>query len=253
MAEPYRRVARAISAADTVVALTGAGVSTASGIPSFRGDDGIWERYDPDAFTIWRFERDPDGFWSDWLGLHDTIFEGATIEPNPAHEALAILESKGVLDAVITQNVDGLHRAAGSERVIELHGNADRVVCRECGRGSETTTILERVREDETAPVCEECGGSLKPDTVLFGESLPQDAYLEASALAQESDCFLAIGSSLTVEPAASLPEQAHRHGATLIVANTDPTPVSDRADVTFRESVSEVLPDIVAAIEAVG
>lgn len=237
--------------AETVVVLTGAGVSTASGIPSFRGEDGIWERYDPDSFTIWRFHRDPDAFWADWVDLHDAVFEGEPIRPNRAHEALARLESKGILDAVITQNVDGLHQTAGSHRVIELHGNGDRVVCEGCGRRTPADTAIERARETNSAPVCETCGGLLKPDTVLFGEELPRDAYLEATVLAEESDVFLAIGTSLTVEPAASLPETAHRHGATLVVANDEPTAIADRADATFREPVTEVLPRLVDALES--
>jgi NAD-dependent deacetylase len=245
-----RGIGRTMAAAETVVALTGAGVSTASGIPAFRGEDGIWEQYDPDAFTIWRFERDPDGFWTDWVDLHDTVFEGEAVEPNAAHEALARLETHGVLDAVVTQNVDGLHEAAGSNRVIDLHGNGNRVVCRDCGRREDAEAVLERARRGETAPTCRACGGVLKPDSVLFGEQLPQDAYLEARTLAEDSDVFLVVGSSLTVEPAASLPETAHDHGATLIVVNAAATPVENRAAETFRTSVTEVLPALLDAVE---
>ncbi|MGM0397514.1 MAG: NAD-dependent protein deacylase [Halobacteriota archaeon] len=252
MAEPYRRIAREMADAETVVALTGAGVSTASGIPSFRGEGGIWERYDPESFASWRFQREPDAFWTDWVDLHDAVFEGAPIRPNRAHEALARLESKGVLDAVITQNVDGLHQMAGSRRVVELHGNGDRVVCEECGRRTPADTAIERARETDAAPVCEACGGVLKPDAVLFGEALPQDASLEATTLVEGSDVFLVIGTSLSVEPAASLPETAHRHGATLVVANDEPTTVADRAAATFREPVTEVLPGLVDALAAI-
>lgn len=248
--EDGRPIARELAAAETVVALTGAGVSTASGIPSFRGEDGIWERYDPESFTVWRFRRDPDAFWADWVDLHDAVFEGGPVRPNRAHDALARLESAGVLDALVTQNVDGLHRAAGSQRVVELHGSADRVHCQDCGRRTTVDAAIERARERSSAPECAACGGVLKPDTVLFGEELPRDAYLEATTLAEESDVFLAIGTSLTVEPAASLPETAHRHGATLVVMNDEPTPVADRAEATFRGPVTEVLPRLVDAVE---
>lgn len=245
-----RRIGRTMAEAETVVALTGAGVSTASGIPSFRGEDGIWERYDPDSFTIWRFERDPDGFWNDWVDLHDTVFDGEAIEPNAAHEALARLETQGVLDAVVTQNVDGLHEEAGSARVIALHGNGNRIVCQDCGRRTDAEPVLERARQGETAPTCRACGGVVKPDAVLFGERLPPTAYREASALAEDSDVFLVVGSSLTVEPAASLPEVAHDHGATLLVVNDEATPVEAQATETFRTSVTKVLPALVDAVE---
>ncbi|MFC7045968.1 NAD-dependent protein deacylase [Halobacteriaceae archaeon GCM10025711] len=245
----YRRVGRAIAEADTVVALTGAGVSTASGIPDFRGDDGIWDRYDPDEFTIWRFQRDPDGFWADWLALHDAVFD-RDVAPNPAHDALATLESQGALDAVVTQNVDGLHQAAGSERVVELHGSGDRAVCQHCGARTDADPVMERARDGDGAPTCDDCGGLLKPDSVLFGEQLPRHALLEAQSLAERSDVFIAAGSSLTVEPAASLPGTAERRGATLVVANDEETPVADRAAFTFRESVTEVLPALAAAVE---
>ncbi|SEO86661.1 NAD-dependent deacetylase [Halogranum amylolyticum] len=239
----------ALLAADTAVAFTGAGVSTASGIPSFRGDDGVWRtRFDPDDFRVGRLDADPAGFWRDRLDLHEAMF-AADPEPNAAHEALAELERRDLLDAVVTQNTDGLHAAAGTERLLELHGNAQRVVCRGCGRRSDAADARRRVREGECPPRCVECDGVLKPDVVLFGEMLPGETLQEAKRLARESDVFLAVGSSLTVEPAASLPGLAAGDG-TLALVNFEETPYSSRAAVDLRADVTEVLPRIVERVD---
>ncbi|WP_101297302.1 SIR2 family NAD-dependent protein deacylase [Halegenticoccus soli] len=247
MDDELRRVAGALAAADTAVAFTGAGVSTASGVPSFRGEDGIWRtEFDPDDFRVGRFEADPSGFWRDRLRLHEAMFPGE-VEPNAAHEALARLEDEGHLDAVVTQNTDGLHAAAGSERVLELHGSNARVVCRGCGSREDAEPIRERVRDGELPPRCE-CGGVYKPDVVLFGEMLPEGVLAEARRLAADSDVFLAVGSSLTVEPAASLPRLAAADG-TLVLVNLEETPCSDRADFEFRADATEVLPALSAEL----
>jgi NAD-dependent deacetylase len=249
--EELRFAAQAIREADSAVAMTGAGVSTASGVPDFRGDDGLWETHDPADFHISRFEASPGEFWRDRLDLHADIRGDAAIEPNAAHDALTALESRGDLESVITQNIDGLHRAAGTEAVIELHGSGERVVCRDCGRRVAAGPVRERVREGETPPHCAECGGVLKPDVVLFGESLPEHALLKSHALAEKADVFLVAGSSLAVEPAASLPKTAADHGATIIVVNLDRTPLSDRAEYDFRADVTDVLPRLSAAVAA--
>lgn len=244
-ADDVDAVARALADADEAVALTGAGVSTASGIPDFRGEDGLWERYDTDDFHVRRFLAEPGPFWEDWLDLHAEI--RGDVSPNAAHEALADLEAAGHLDAVVTQNVDGLHQEAGSERVVELHGTGDRTVCRDCGETRDTEGIIERVETGETPPNCD-CDGLLKPDTVLFGERLPQAALAEAQMLAGKADAVLVTGTSLTVEPAASIPRRVDGD-ATLAVVNHDPTSVEDRADYAFRADVTEVLPAIRDAI----
>lgn len=243
------RVADSLLAADTAVAFTGAGVSTASGIPSFRGDDGIWRtRFDPDDFRVGRLDADPAGFWRDRLDLHEAMFaEGP--EPNAAHDALVDLERAGLLDAVVTQNTDGLHAAAGTETLLELHGNAQRVVCRNCGRRSDAATARQRAHDGELPPRCRDCGGVLKPDVVLFGERLSEATMTEARRLARESDVFLVVGSSLTVEPAASLPRLAAEDG-TLVLVNLEATPYSDRAAVDVRADVTDVLPEVVRAVE---
>lgn len=240
--------ADAIRDADSVVALTGAGVSTASGIPDFRSEDGIWTEYDPNDFHISRFRADPEGFWAERVELVEEIF-GDDVEPNAAHEALATLESTGHLDGLVTQNVDGLHQAAGSENPVEIHGNGQRVACTGCNRRFDADPAFERARDGDLPPTCEHCDEVLKPDVVLFGEQLPEHALLEAHALAERADVFLAIGSSLTVEPAASLPTTAADRGATLVVVNLDRTPLSDRAEYDFRDDVTEVLPRLADAV----
>jgi NAD-dependent deacetylase len=248
--EELRFAAGAIADADTAVAMTGAGVSTASGVPDFRGPDGLWERYDVEDFHVSRFERDPAGFWRDRLGMVEELY-GDGVEPNAAHEALAGMERDGRLTAVLTQNVDGLHGRAGSEEVIELHGNGSRVVCRGCGRRSSAGTARKRAREGELPPRCRSCDGVLKPDVTLFGESLPEHAVYRGHALAQQADTFLVAGSSLTVEPAAGLPREAAERGATLVLVNLERTPLSDRAEYDFRADVTELLPRLAAAVEA--
>jgi NAD-dependent deacetylase len=240
-------LAAALRDADTVVAFTGAGVSTASGVPSFRGEDGIWEtRFDPHDFRLGRFETDPAGFWRDRLALHEAMFPGA-VAPNAAHEALAEMEAAGHLDAVVTQNTDGLHAAAGSERVLELHGTTSRVVCRRCGDRVAAGPVHDRVRDGEVPPTCD-CGGLLKPDVVLFGEALPEETFAEARRLAERADVCLALGSSLTVDPAASIPRLAARRGR-LTVVNLEPTPLDDVATDVFAADVTDVVPALVARL----
>ncbi|MFB6156387.1 MAG: NAD-dependent protein deacylase [Haloferacaceae archaeon] len=241
------RVAEALSGADTAAVLTGAGVSAASGVPTFRGDDGVWETaFDPADFEYGRFRRDPAGFWRDRVDLHEALF-GDDPEPNAAHEALARLERLGAIDAVLTQNTDGLHAAAGSERVVELHGNARRVVCEACDARYDAAPVRERAADGDLPPRCD-CGGPLKPDVTLFGEALPRERLAEARRLARDADAFLAVGSSLTVEPAASLPRTAARSGR-LVVVNLDPTDVDGLADVVLRADVTRVLPALADAV----
>ncbi|QLC34275.1 NAD-dependent protein deacetylase [Halarchaeum sp. CBA1220] len=265
-ADAVSRIANSLADADTAVAFTGAGVSTASGVPSFRGDDGVWNaEYDPADFRIERFRADPVGFWKDRLELHETMYgvdaaraegdghagdaearDAHAVAPNAAHDALATLEDAGVLTAVVTQNVDGLHAAAGTDSLLEIHGNARRSTCVDCGATTPTDAVRERVRDGETPPRCD-CGGLLKPDVVLFGERLPP-VFDEARRLAREADAFLAAGSSLTVEPAASLPVTAARDGD-LHVVNFDETPHDDIAATATRADVTDVLPAVAARV----
>ena len=264
--------ARDLRDAETAVAFTGAGVSVPSGVPPFRGEGGVWNEYDPDAFDVHRFRREPGDFWADWLDLRADLLD-ADLEPNVAHDALADLATAGHLDAVVTQNIDGLHDAAlpdgedgeagvggadatevpdgtaGSDSVIELHGNARRAVCQQCGRAVAAAEVRERAESGDLPPRCEHCDGVLKPDAVLFGEQLPTAALTRAQRLAADSDAVLVAGSSLTVEPAASLPARAADRGATLILINLDETPLDARADYVFREDVTDALPAIRDAV----
>lgn len=249
MTDRIREAADALRDADHAAALTGAGMSTASGVPSFRGEGGIWDRYDQGDFDIYAFERDPGAYWERRLELHDELFADG-VEPNPAHDALAGLESSGHLDAVLTQNIDGLHETAGSETVLRLHGRADRVDCRSCGRRFDAEDPQQRARAGELPPRCPECDGVLKPATVLFGERLPGDDLARARTHAKNSDVLLVAGTSLTVEPAASLPATAARNGATVILVNAEPTPGDGLADHVFHADVTETLPALREAVE---
>ncbi|WP_257297746.1 NAD-dependent protein deacylase [Haloarchaeobius sp. FL176] len=240
-------VAAAIADAEEVVALTGAGLSTASGIPDFRSEGGLWDEFDEGAFTIRRYRAQPARFWADWLSLHDHFFDGE-VAPNAAHDALARLEHAGHLDALLTQNVDGLHAEAGSETVVHLHGTGTRATCPDCGASIAVEAARDRVAAGEGAPTCD-CGGVYKPDTVLFGEQLPPVAIQEARRRAETADVFLAAGSSLTVDPAGLLPDTALRNGATLVVVNLDRTKYAARADHVARRSVEEFLPAVVARV----
>ncbi len=246
MDDTLTALAEDLQAADSAVALTGAGLSTASGIPSFRGEDGIWgEEFDPQSFHRRRFRRDPGGFWEDRLRLQERMLP-EDVAPNAAHNALARLEREGPLTAVITQNTDGLHAEAGTERLIELHGNARRVVCGDCGTQWDAEWAFDLVEDGDGPPTCE-CGGIYKPDVVLFGEDLTPEALSTARELVADSDVLIVAGSSLQVQPAASLP--ARRDGATLAVINYDLTPFTASADYDFRADVTEVLPALADAV----
>jgi len=249
MSDDIQRAAAALEAADTVVAFTGAGVSTASGIPDFRSEGGLWDQYDPAEFHYQRFKRDPGGFWEKRVEMYDHVF-GDDIEPNEAHETLAALEQRDVLDTVITQNIDDLHRDAGTESLLEIHGNGRRVRCEECDKLSTLDEIRERIESGELPPRCQACDGLLKPDVVLFGEELPETTMQQARTAAREADFFLAIGSSLTVEPAASLPRIAHRTGSSLVIVNLEATGFSDVASFDVRSDVTEALPELAATVE---
>jgi NAD-dependent deacetylase len=241
-------IARAIRGADSTVALTGAGVSTASGIPSFRGEDGIWDEFDPMSFHRRRFDADPAGFWRDRAALRSQIYDELDPEPNAAHRALVDLERLGHLRAVVTQNVDGLHHDAGTEQVVELHGTHRQVRCDDCGDRRPADEMFERAAAGESPPRCD-CGGIYRPDVVLFGESLPDGAMETAQRLARESDVFLAVGSSLSVRPASLLPKMAVESGGTLVVVNFESTPRDGQATHVVQEDVTEVLPELVRAL----
>lgn len=229
-----------LESASHVVAFTGAGISAESGIPTYRGADGVWNKYDPDKVADAEyFFLDPAYYWQFVRDVRYPALRDAV--PNQGHRALAELERRGLLKALVTQNVDGLHRDAGSENVLELHGNMRRIRCLDCG-GRYALEVLEDRLEGEMPPSCPDCGGLLKPDVVLFGESLPEETLQEAIRQTRSCDCFLAIGSSLVVQPAASLPAMAKQAGARLIIVNKEETPLDAMADLLARDSASSAL-----------
>lgn len=235
-----------IQAADRLVAFTGAGVSTASGIPDFRGDDGLWTRFDPSEFRYERFLEDPERFWELRAKLtRELALDEA--EPNPCHTAMANAYDAGALEAVITQNIDGLHQAAGvpNDDVIEVHGSTRRTRCVDCDDKRPIEQALDKIDAGALPPTCDACQGVLKPDVVLFGEMLPQRAFRRAERLCSEADVMLVAGSSLSVWPAAGLPQRTLQHGGDVVIVNGDPTKLDREAAVSIRGRVEEVVPEI--------
>ncbi len=237
------QVAELLAEARQVVALTGAGISVESGIPAFRGAQGLWERYDPEEYaTIEAFRADPVKVWRMLLEL-DELVSGA--RPNPAHHAFARLERLGAMHLVVTQNVDGLHQAAGSSRVVELHGTAGRLRCLACGQPRPRAGL-----DPHNLPPRCACGGLLKPDVIFFGEALPQRAFLTAMAGSQSCSVMIVAGTSAVVVPASHLPMVAKQAGATLVEINPEPTVLSSQlADISLRASAGQVLPAIAEAL----
>jgi len=227
-----------------VVALTGAGISTPSGIPDFRSPgSGLWERFNPMLIaSSFSFHLQPQAFYEWARPLARKLLEA---KPNPAHRALAELEGMGLLKAVITQNIDNLHQRAGSKRVLELHGNMRQATCLKCRKVVSTQGMIERFLEEGEVPNCQ-CGGLLKPNVVLIGEPLPKWVLLEAWGEAERCDLMLVVGSSLEIAPASEIPFVALRCGAKSIVVNYQPTPLDSQADVVIHEDVAEVLPQII-------
>jgi NAD-dependent deacetylase len=242
-----RDLARMLADADSVVALTGAGISVPSGIPDFRSPgSGIWENVDPmEVATIAAFQRDPKRFWSFYRPRFAALGEKL---PNPAHQALVELEGRDLLDAVITQNVDRLHRKAGSARVIEVHGSIETSSCISCGSSWQLEEV-ESLFDDDGIAVCPTCVGYVKPDVVLFGEMLPEAAMAEAQELAERADLLLCVGSSLEVHPVAGLPQLTLASGGRIAIVTQGPTPYDDDAAVRMDGDVVEDLSAVLAAL----
>jgi NAD-dependent deacetylase len=242
------RLAGLIERSECTVALTGAGISVPSGIPDFRSPgSGIWENVDPmEVAHIDAFRRDPARFWSFYRPRFETLGEK---RPNPAHDALAELERRGLLEGVITQNIDRLHRAAGSERIIELHGSIETSSCTFCGSTSALEEVEALFGEDGVAE-CRACAGLVKPDVVLFGEMLPEAAMAEAASLAERAELMICVGSSLEVHPAAGLPQLALQGGARLAIVTQGPTPYDSDAAVRMG---GDVVADLAAVLAALG
>jgi NAD-dependent deacetylase len=239
------QVAALLRSSRSAIAFTGAGISVESGIPHFRGEGGLWTKFDPYKVAhIDTFRRDPAQYWT-----YSLEHRRADAEPNPAHRALVDLERRGHLRAVITQNTDGLHQKAGSGQVIELHGSSRSVVCLDC-EARFARADIDRLNREHCPPSCPSCGGQfLKPTVVLFGEALPEAALREAQVLARAADVVLIVGSSLQVYPAAGIPRLARQHGAQLCIINAEPTPYDDVAAAVIHGKAGEVLPAIVRRI----
>ena len=242
------RVAALLRDSERAVVLTGAGISVPSGIPDFRTPGtGLWENVDPmEVAHIDAWRRDPDRFWSFYGARFASLIDKT---PNDAHLAIAELERRGLVRAVITQNIDRLHRLAGTERLIEVHGSIDQSVCLQCGGKVSIDRVVALLGEGEGAPLCESCVLPLKPDVVLFGELLPERALAEAQSLALDADLMLCVGSSLEVYPVAGLPAMMQGAGGRLVLITQGPTPYDSDADVKLDGDVVTELQAVLAAL----
>ena len=234
--------------AERVVVLTGAGISTDSGIQDFRGPNGLWTK-DPEAeklATLHHYVADPGIRAQAWRRRVETL--STTYEPNEGHRALVRLERRGVLDTLITQNVDGLHLRAGTsrERLVEIHGTTTDVMCLDCDERAPIEKALDRVRAGEEDPACRSCGGILKTATISFGQGLVAHDLARADAAARRADVLLAVGTTLGVYPIANVVPLAKAHGSSVVIVNGGPTEMDDLADVRIEGSISAVLPALV-------
>jgi len=237
MPDLFAEAARLLAGARRIAAFTGAGISAESGIPTYRGEGGLWMDYDPDKYAnIDYFREDPSYYWRFFRDVRYDKLVGS--RPNRAHEALAELETKGLVSDVITQNIDGLHQAAGSTRVIELHGNTRVIQCLKCSAEYGYEEIRKLV-ETELPPLCRACGGILKPKVVFFGEALPEEAIAAATEASSGCDVFLVVGSSLVVYPAAWFPILAKKRHASLVIINVGETGLDELADVRIDEKAT--------------
>src|SRR5687767_14073391 len=242
-------VRRWIAASRAITALTGAGISTDSGIPDFRGPQGVWTR-DPKAerlSNIHHYMTDPEVRRLSWRGrLEHPAWQA---QPNAGHRALVALEQRGSLRAVVTQNIDGLHQVAGHapSKVVEVHGTMRDVMCLTCTWRGPAGPVLDRVRDGEADPPCQSCGGILKSATISFGQALVPEVIDAASRAARDADLLLAVGTSLQVYPVAGLVPLAKSFGARVVIVNAEPTPFDDIADAVIRAPIGDVLPSICA------
>jgi NAD-dependent deacetylase len=226
--------------ARSVCVLTGAGVSAESGVPTFRGDDGLWKKFKPEELANFdAFISNPVLVW-EWYNYRKQVIRN--VQPNPAHCALAEMERLIPDFTLVTQNVDNLHRRAGSQNVLELHGNIERSFCIDCRTAADDVSLLS----DRAAPRCRNCGGLIRPDVVWFGECLPVETFQKASSAAERCELFLCVGTSAVVYPAASLPLHARRNGAYVVEINTEQTELSLHVHETLTGKAGEILPALV-------
>src|SRR4030043_220677 len=252
MEKKLTQVAQWIVNAKRTVVFTGAGLSTESGIPDFRSPGGVWDKYNPEDFYFQNFlanEASREKYWQMATEMWEPIKKA---QPNPAHLAIAEFEKLGKLDCVITQNIDGLHFKAGNseEKVIQLHGTAIFVSCLSCKKRYDRDEIQERIKEGQKAPSCDDCGGLLKPPTIPLGQSMPEKETEEAYHRSSLCDLFLVVGSSLVVQPAASMPLVAKRNRAKLVIINRDPTPYDDMADVVIHGQAGPTMASILEHVK---
>jgi NAD-dependent deacetylase len=240
--DPCKRAAELLRGADRAVFLTGAGISTESGIPDFRSPGGLWDRYDPSELTYDRFCASAETRKVYWEIATQSYPVMRDAEPNAAHKAVAAIERAGKLLRLVTQNVDGLHQRAGSSEAatIEIHGSAMRAKCIDCGSEHDRAQVHQRILDGEATPSCDQCGGRLKPATISFGQAMPEKETAEAFQAAAEADLMIIIGSSLVVYPAAGVPEAAVRAGAPLIIVNREPTPLDSYATLNIYGAAGE-------------
>jgi NAD-dependent deacetylase len=242
--------AQIIKEAKKILIFSGAGMSTESGIPDFRSPGGVWSKYDPSDFYFDKFissEKARERYWEMSTEFYDTMKDAV---PNRAHLAIKAIEESGRLLAIVTQNIDNLHHKAGNspERIIDIHGTAFSVSCLSCGKKYDRDDIQERLNSGVKVPYCDDCAGILKPDTISFGQAMPEDKMADALMYARECDLCIVLGSSLVVYPAASVPVHAVQNGARLIIINRDETPLDAEADLVSHDSVSEALGQMVGA-----
>ncbi len=241
------RVADRLSEANSAFFFTGAGVSTESGIPDFRGPNGLWKKIDPKLFTIQNYVRDPEIRKQSWqMRLDGELFSA---DPNPGHTAIADIERNGFSSAVVTQNIDGLHQAAGSTDVIEVHGTVRETMCLDCGERLPVGVTVARVEAGDADPACSTCGGILKVATISFGQQLDPEVLDRAFELAESADVCVAAGSSLSVTPAAYVPARVAERGKCLVIVNEEPTELDSLAAERISAKTGAALPALAALL----
>lgn len=248
MMDVIKAIASSIKNSKYAVAFTGAGISSESGIPTYRGEGGLWTKYDPNIYAnVYYFNKDPSYYWNFFREVRFPMLK--KVKPNKAHIAMAEMDVAGYLKTVITQNIDGLHQEAGSSSVIELHGTTRIIHCMSCSKEYSMDEAFSKL-ETEIPPRCSECKGKLRPAVVFFGETLDPQILRSAYEEAENCDFILSVGSSLVVFPAADIPVKAKQRGATLVIINKESTPLDHLADHVINEEAGNVLPQIVQSLK---
>ncbi|MHA1985691.1 MAG: SIR2 family NAD-dependent protein deacylase [Promethearchaeota archaeon] len=248
--ENITKIAKILLDSKNTVVLTGAGVSTESGIPDFRGESGIWKKYQPEIYgNIQSFLNDPSKFWKMAKEIAPTLFNAI---PNPGHFALAELEKMKLIKAIITQNIDELHQKAGAVIVYEVHGSINRFTCLGCRASYTKDKVFNKLKREKGSPKCDYCSAPLRPSVVLFGEDLPNFEKYMSIDLSKKTDVLLIAGSSLTVVPICDLPRYTIKEGGKLIIVNDEPTYLDDKAEIVINNKTGIILPLIVEEIKRI-